>query len=72
LLLISAGRRFGDPGFYRLHQAGPGRLRVVYAPLHETFHVYVGDGDEVRTDHELCYFGVRFLMFHYKITPRPR
>jgi hypothetical protein len=72
LLLVSAGRRFGDPGFYRLHQAGRGRLRVVYAPLHEAFHVYVGDGGEVRTDHELRYFGVRFLMFHYKITPRPR
>jgi hypothetical protein len=68
LLLVSAGKGFGDGGFYRIHATGRGRLRVLYAPLHETFHVYVGDHDEVRTDHELRYLGRRFLKFHYKIS----
>src|SRR2546428_337445 len=30
LKLISSGRRFGDPGFYRIIEAGPGRLRGWY------------------------------------------
>src|SRR5216684_827541 len=52
LKLISSGHRFGDPGFYRITEAGPGRIRVWYVrPLKEVFHVYPDVDGSVRTDH---------------------
>jgi len=65
LILLSHGARFGDPGFYRLHQPGRGRLRVAYYPLHEIFDVYPAEDGTLRTDHTLHFAGVKFLTLHY-------
>lgn len=72
LLLVSAGERFGGPGFYfTVH----GRDGVVWArylrALRETIPVY-GSGDEVRADHVLRLFGATFLRLHYRLRPRSR
>jgi hypothetical protein len=70
LQLISSGRRFGDPGFYRIGEAGPGRLRVWYVRgLTEVFHVYPDSDGSVRTDHVLRWWGLSVLHLHYHMTP---
>lgn len=70
LKLISAGRRFGDPGFYRVTEAGKGRLRVWYVrALTEVFHVYPDSDGSVRTEHFLRWWGLPVLHLHYHITP---
>jgi hypothetical protein len=69
LKLISSGRRFGDPGFYRITEAGPGRFRVWYVRgFHELFHVYPDGDGSVRTDHFLRWWGLSVLRLHYHIT----
>jgi len=70
LLLVSAGDRFGGPGFYfTVH----GRNGVVWArhlcALRESIHVY-GSHDEVRADHVLALFGATFLRLHYRLRSR--
>jgi hypothetical protein len=69
--LVSAGRRFGDAGYYRLHYRDERAARVRYLPIRETIHVYVGDDGALRTDHEFRFRGLRFLALHYKIAPKP-
>lgn len=70
LKLISSGRRFGDPGFYRITEAGPGRLRVWYVRgFTEVFHVYPDSDGSIRTDHLLRWWGLLVLRLHYHITP---
>src|SRR5579864_9283211 len=67
--LISAGRRFGDPGFYRITAARDGRRRVWYVRgFTEIFHVYGDDDGSVRTDHYLSWWGMPVLRLHYHIT----
>jgi hypothetical protein len=68
LRLISSGRRFGDPGFYRITAAGAGRIRVWYVrALTEIFHVYPDTDGSVRTDHHLRWWGLPVLRLHYHI-----
>jgi hypothetical protein len=70
LKLISSGRRFGDPGFYRITEAGKGRIRVWYVRgFSELFHVYPDGDSSVRTDHFLRWWGLPVLRLHYHITP---
>jgi hypothetical protein len=70
LKLISSGRRFGDPGFYRVTEASQGRLRVWYVrPINEVFHVYPDSDGSVRTDHFVRWWGLSVLHLHYHITP---
>jgi hypothetical protein len=72
LKLISEGRRFGWPGFYRVVQTGDNRFRVRHVPaMHEVIHVYVNDNGEMRTDHLFSFFSVPMLRLHYKIALRP-
>jgi hypothetical protein len=69
LKLISSGRRFGDPGFYRITEAGPGRIRVWYVRgFTEIFHVYPDGDGSVRTDHFVRWWGLSVLHLHYHIT----
>lgn len=71
LRLVSHGKRFGDPGFYRLHRGRRGRVRVAYLPLTEVFHLHLGAGS-IRTDHELSFLGLKFLTLRYRIRPIAR
>jgi hypothetical protein len=68
--LISKGRRFGDPGFYRLIKRPDGRYSVWnIRTLHEEFHVY-GDGEgDLHTDHFIRFLGLPILRLHYKMAP---
>jgi hypothetical protein len=72
LRLISSGRHFGDPGFYRTTATGAGKIRVWYVrPLTEVFHVYPDTDGSVRTDHHVRWWGMPVLRLHYHITPAP-
>jgi len=66
--LVSYGKRFGDPGYYRVHETDKGMLRVKYLPLKETIHVFRDNLGVLRTDHVFYFWGLKFLMLHYKIT----
>jgi hypothetical protein len=66
--LISSGSRFGDPGFYRLLEAGPDHWRVRYIrTLRESFHVYLDGQGVLRTDHVVRFLGLTPLRLHYKL-----
>src|SRR5262249_6866093 len=68
--LISSGSRFGEPGFYRMVEAGPDYWKVRYIrTLRETFHVYVDRQGTLRTDHLVRFLGLTVLRLHYKIEP---
>lgn len=65
--LISSGRRFGEPGFYRMVEIKPGVWKVRnFRTLREYFHVYVDDSGVLRTDHLVTFIGLTVLRLHYK------
>ena len=70
LTLVSAGDRFGAPGFYfTVH--GPKGVRARYLKaMRETIRVYRTDADEVRADHVLRLWGATFLRLHYRMRNR--
>jgi hypothetical protein len=67
LSLVSAGRGFGDSGFYFTVRADQ---NVVWArcvrTMRETITVYP-DADGVRADHVLTLWGITFLQMHYRL-----
>ena len=66
--LISAGKGFGDAGFYRIYKrSDSGDQRAVYLPLHEVFHLFVDSEGAFRTNHELRFAGLHFLTLHYRM-----
>lgn len=71
LKLVSAGKSFGDPGYYRIHWVAGDRLRVRYIPIKEMIHVFVDQHGDLRTDHRFRFGRWKFLDLHYKITRRP-
>jgi hypothetical protein len=71
LTLQSAGRRFGDPGFYFFVEQAPGRGWARHVrTLKETIRVYADAQGVLRADHELSIWGARFLRLHYRMRPR--
>lgn len=69
LRLISAGKEFGDPGFYfTVHRQGIAWAKYVRA-MQETIHVYPGKDGFCRADHNLRLFGRTFLRLHYAMRP---
>jgi hypothetical protein len=73
LSVVSAGRRFGDPGFYFTVHGRGGRVWARYvASLKESIRVYAAaDGDgTVRADHVLTLWGATFLRLHYRLRPK--
>jgi hypothetical protein len=72
LKLISAGKKFGDPGYYRVLDEGKDTLKVRHLrSLQELFHVYVDERGDLRTDHSVRFLGLSVLRLHYKMAPAP-
>lgn len=68
LSLVSAGERFGSPGFYFTVTAGDGVVWARYVQsLRERIHVYASGQDDVRADHVLSLWGATFLRLHYRL-----
>jgi len=66
--VASAGRRFGDPGFYFVvhGEAGVAWARYVRS-LKESIRVYAAERDTIRADHLLWFCGLEFLRLHYRM-----
>lgn len=72
LSVVSAGTRFGDPGFYFTVRAREGEVWARYvASLKESIRVYAAEGGAVRADHVLKLWGATFLRLHYRLRPVP-
>ncbi len=68
--LVSDGRRFGEAGYYRVHRADDGTLRVKSLPMEETIHACVSSGGALHANHTFAFWRARFLTFHYEISCR--
>jgi len=67
-VVTSAGRIFGDPGFYFVVHGDGSEAWARYVPsLKEAIHVYPGGKEVVRADHVFHFFGFRFLRLHYRM-----
>jgi hypothetical protein len=71
LLVISAGTRFGDPGFYFTVQRPNGMWARYVRTMRETIRVYPALDDGVRADHTMWLWGMVFLRLHYRSRRRP-
>jgi hypothetical protein len=66
--VTSAGRSFGDAGFYFVVHIGSGTACARYVrSLRESIRVYPGEHETVRADHILWLWGLRFLRLHYRM-----
>ena len=73
LELVSAGREFGDAGFYFVVVRDESSAWVRHVPsLTERIHVYADERDELHTDHVLRLWGRTFLRLHYAMQLSPR
>jgi hypothetical protein len=69
--VLSVGDVFGDPGFYFTVRQPDGSFAARYLrAMKEGIRVYPAQRDEVRADHTLNLFGMRFLTLHYRLRPR--
>ena len=67
LTVSSSGKKFGDPGFYFTVHGKNGKVHARYLrTFRESIHVYE-DGGEVRADHVLKLWGMKFLRLHYRM-----
>lgn len=70
--VTSAGKFFGDPGFYfTVHHDGKVWARYV-GSMQETITVYESGRNEVRADHVLKFWGARFLRLHYRLRKKEK
>jgi hypothetical protein len=65
--VVSAGERFGDPGFYFTVQTRSGEVWARYVrQLREQIKVYAAPGG-LRADHVVSIWGFTFLRLHYRL-----
>lgn len=67
LYLSSAGRAFGDAGFYRMQRARRGMRVWRIQSLKELFKVYVDEEGVLRCDHRIRFLGLPVLQLHYRL-----
>ncbi len=71
LLLCSDGKKFGDNGFYFTLTNGKGVYWARFvSSMHEWIRVYEDEENVLRADHNLNFYGIRFLDLHYKMTKK--
>jgi hypothetical protein len=71
LTVTSAGRHFGDPGFYFTVHRSEGRMWARYVrAMTESIRVYAAGAGEVRADHTMWFAGLTFMRLHYRLRPR--
>ena len=71
LLLCSDGKKFGDNGFYFTLTDGEGRFWARFVKsMHEWIRVYEDSEKVLRADHNLNFYGVRFLSLHYRMNKK--
>lgn len=69
LTLSSDGKKFGQNGFYFYLTNKKGKHWAKYVrPMHEWIKVYLDQENILRADHNLNFYGLRFLNLHYKMS----
>jgi hypothetical protein len=64
--LSSNGHRFGQAGYYRIHQDPDGTRRARYVlALKETFSLWVAPDHAMHALHEVRFFRLPILRLHY-------
>lgn len=70
LVLVSEGRRYGDPGFY-FTVRGSGKVWAKYVrQLRTRIHVYPAGTGVVRADQVFTLWGLKCLHMHFRLTRR--
>lgn len=68
LILSSDGKKFGDNGFYFTLKNNKGEYWARFIKsMHEWIKVYEDEEKVLRADHNLNFYGIRFLNLHYKM-----
>jgi hypothetical protein len=71
LVLCSDGKRFGDNGFYFTLTNGKGKYWAKFVrSMHEWIKVYEDEENVLRADHNLNFYGIRFLDLHYRMNKK--
>ncbi len=71
LLLCSDGKKFGDNGFYFTLTNGKGKYWARFVKsMHEWIRVYEDEENVLRADHNLNFYGMKFLNLHYKMNKK--
>ena len=71
LLLCSDGKKFGDNGFYFTLTDHKGKYWARFVrSMHEWIRVYEDEEGILRADHNLNFYGTRFLDLHYKMNTK--
>lgn len=68
--VVSAGERFGEPGFYFTVHTPRGIYARYVRALRESIRVYPGEHQSIRADHVLSLWGATFLRLHYRLRRR--
>jgi hypothetical protein len=72
LSLTSAGKGFGDPGFYFTVHGRDGKAWARYVrAMQEKITVYPAERNTSRADHVLWIWRKQFLRLHYRMSQRP-
>ena len=72
LSLTSAGKGFGDPGFYFTVHGQDGKTWARYVrAMQEKITVYPAERNTSRADHILWIWRKQFLRLHYRMSPKP-
>jgi hypothetical protein len=72
LSLTSAGKGFGDPGFYFTVHGREGKVWARYVKaMQERITVYPAERNTARADHVLWFWRKQFLRLHYRMSRRP-
>ena len=71
LLLCSDGKKFSDNGFYFTLTNGKGKYWARFVKsMHEWIRVYEDEENVLRADHNLNFYGIRFLNLHYRMNKK--
>jgi hypothetical protein len=71
LSLTSAGKVFGDPGFYFTVHGRDGKIWARYVKaMQEKITVYPAERNTARADHVLWFWRKQFLRLHYRMSPK--
>lgn len=69
--VVSAGAKFGDPGFYFTVHTPSGVYARYLRALKESIRVHPATNGVLRADHVLTLWGATFLRLHYRLQTRP-
>lgn len=70
--LTSAGKKFGDPGFYFTVHGRDGKTWARYVKaMQEKITVYPAETNAPRADHVLWFWRMPFLRLHYRMVQKP-